>query len=128
MSDYVLWLLLDGVLTRIHILETLNDIHQARAEIINLLTEMISPFHSSFMKLPKRCKHMITMEAFRLPFLEMQIGMYDEAIESFKECTQDSGMYTQYAPILIRITHAVFAAVLLLKRAKTIETTYRIPL
>ena len=118
MSDYVLWLLLDGVLTRIHILETLNDIHQARAEIINLLTEMISPFHSSFMKLPKRCKHMITMEAFRLPFLEMQIGMYDEAIESFKECTLDSGMYTQYAPILIRITHAVFSAVLLLKRAK----------
>lgn len=118
MSDYLLWLLLDGVLTRIHILETLNDVHQARAEIINLLTEMISPFHSSFMKLPKRCKHMIAMEAFRLPFLEMQVGLDDEAIESFKECSLDSGMYTPYAPIPIRITHAVFAAVLLLKRAK----------
>ena len=118
MSDYGLWFLLDGVLTRIHILETLNNVHQVRAEIVNLLNEMISPFHSSFMKLPKRCKNMITMEAFRLPFLEMQIGLYDEAIESFKECTLESGLYSSYAPIPIRIAHAVFAAVLLLKRAK----------
>lgn len=63
---------------------------------------------------------MIIMEAFRLPFIEMEIGntnisistlillmltligLYDKAIESFKECALESGLYAPYSPIPIR--------------------------
>eukprot|EP01038_Epipyxis_sp_PR26KG_P010742 gene10742-14427_t len=131
-SSYRLWLWIDGISTRGNINEILQEPLQARNDAMHIALSLL-PYQSisrnpteqktptsndQFLYLPEfiQCQALVAIS--RIPLIEMNMSMLEDAILSFQKCISTNSPIRNIIPIPLVVGLSVEASILHLKRAK----------
>jgi len=102
LSEYRLWLTIDTVYCRSVICELLGDVGASRNVLINLLRNIMSTpelNEKSILNVPVSVMNLCTLASCRLPLLEYQSGLKEEAVASLRRLINPDFALKPFIPI-----------------------------
>lgn len=100
LSHYSLVLLVDAIICRSLIHESLGDLLEARADLELLTENLINPLKASeWISLPEKCQLQLVYAACRLPLIRTRAGTPTDVLKAYDLCAGEKSMIKEDIPI-----------------------------